>query len=287
MSQLKKLLGKEDLREVLSLYSKQSWLIDREDGLMSLILNCDDSEQKRLIYSLLNDFHFLDEKVLNNYLNLIADYIISDSNFNQDTTQLAAITYDDEADSSQKILDYIKVPLYKQGWKRVKTVNRYGATIRNFNEGLNQIIFIDEFIGSGKTILGRIKQLQNDIKSDFEIKFCFIAGMDYSIRKLESLGFEVYCPLRLPKGISERWVENELENAILKMRELEGKLAPKINNFDLEKYSFGYNNAEALYSLEGCQGNTPNSVFPLFWWPSDFENIERKTILTRYERGLE
>lgn len=85
--------------------------------------------------NLLHEFSFLDQKLLDNYLNLIADFIINDSGFCEDTTQVSAITYDDEADSSQKILDYVKVSLFKMGWSNVKTVNRFGAIPKNFNDG--------------------------------------------------------------------------------------------------------------------------------------------------------
>jgi hypothetical protein len=70
------------------------------------------------------------------------------------------------------------------------------------------------------------------------------------------------------------------------MVELELLLAPVINQYELKKYSFGYNAAEAIYSLEGCQGNTPNSVFPIFWWPRNVTGNQRNTILTRFETGL-
>jgi len=286
MSKIKRHIRKDELNDIFSLYSKQSWLCEKEDSLLELLLLCETSDNKKLIIKLLNDFNYLDKRVLSTYLSLIADYIITDSGFSQDTCQVAAITFDDEADSSQKILDYIKMPLFLKGWDNFKPVNRYGATMKNYIDGRNQIIFIDEFIGSGQTILGRIKQLNNDIREDFDLKFCFIAGMDYGIKKIEELGYEVFCPLRLPKGITESFAEEDVEFSLNNMKGLEEKLAANINGFDLRDYSLGYNGAEALYTLEGNLGNTPNSVFPIFWWPRSFDNLERQTLLTRFERGL-
>lgn len=286
MNKLKKHIKKEDLSKIFSLYSRQPWLLEREENFIELLLLCETTESKKLILELLSEFHFLEGKTLSNYLNHIADFIVSDSSFSEETTQIAAITYDDEADSSQKILDYIKMPLYKQGWSNFKTVNRFGAAIKNFNDGKTQIVFVDEFVGSGSTIINRIKQLRNDIKKEFELKFCFIAGMDFGIKNIEAEGYEVYCPLRLFKGISERFIDGELESKIELMNSLEEKLAEQINSFQLTRYSFGYNTAEALYSLEGSGGNTPNSVFPIFWWPRTKDGKKRNTLLTRFEKGL-
>lgn len=286
MQKAKKYLKKEDFNDVINLYSKHSWLCDKEDSLIELIRICDNDSEKKLLINLLHEFSFLDQKLLDNYLNLIADFIINDSGFCEDTTQVSAITYDDEADSSQKILDYVKISLFKMGWSNVKTVNRFGAIPKNFNDGKKQIIFIDEFVGSGKTILGRIKQLKNDLKGEFDLKLCFIAGMEHGLKKIEELGYEVFCPLRFLRGISDRFTGKELKAAEDIMLKLELKLIENINSHQLFDYSFGYNGAEALYSLESCSGNTPNSVFPIFWWPRYKNNNVRDTLLTRYEKGL-
>lgn len=287
MRKIKRKINKEDFDEIFSLYSKQPWLCDKEDSLIELILLCETKEHKSLVVDLLKEFNYLDQKVFANYLNLLADYIIVDSGFVEETCQIASITYDDEADSSQKILDNIKMPLFQQGWSNIKTVNRFGAIPKNFKDGKHQVILVDEFVGSGQTILGRIKQLKNDIKdSNLSIKFCFVAGMDIGIKRIENEGYEVFCPLRLPKGISERFKDSELVKALEIMRHLEQKLSKQINQYELKDYSFGYNEAEALYSLESCLGNTPNSVFPIFWWPRDLADKSRNTMLTRFEKGL-
>jgi len=277
---------KEDFHNVISLYSKQDWLIPKENELSELISSCDTEEKKELIFSMLDRFHFLKNDTLNMILNTIADHIITESGFDVETTQILSITYDDEADSSQKILDMIKIPLFQKGWRNLKTVNHYSSSIKNYSNGRIQIIVIDEFIGSGKTLRGRLKQLKNDIQGEFEIKYCLIAGIKSTIETLQKEGFDIFCPLLLDKGISDFYTGEVLEYASINMLELESNLAPIINTKKLEDYSFGYGNAEALYSLEGCSGNTPNSVFPIFWWLMDKNGKERNTLLTRVESGF-
>jgi hypothetical protein len=286
MTEIKKNINKEDFMRVYNLYSKQPWLCDKETCLVELIELCETLEHKDLIIDLLSEFKYLDQKLLNTYLNYLSECIINDSGFQEEKTIIASITSDDAADSSQKVLDYIKMPLFRKGWSNVITVNRFNDIPKSILKGKTQIILIDEFIGSGKTIHHRIRSTNGWPKTDFDIKFCFVAGMYYAIKDIESLGYEVFCPLRLQKGITERYDEALAPNAIKKMKELENKLAQQINIHKLETFSLGYNDTQALYSLESCLGNTPNSVFPLFWWPRYSNNQPRNTLLTRVELGL-
>ena len=286
MTEIKKKLKKEDFNRVYGLYPKQPWLCDKEPNLIELIELCDTPEHKDLLIELLNDFKYLDQKVLNSFLNYLSECIIDDSGFQEETTIIASLTADDSADSSQKVLDYIKMPLFKLGWSNITTVNRFNDIPKHILKGKTQIILIDEFIGSGKTIHHRLRSTNGWPKIKFEIKFCFLAGMDYAIKNIEDIGYEVFCPLRLKKGISERYDEPYLAKAIERMKELESKLAQQINTHNLCTFSLGYNDTQALYSLESCLGNTPNSVFPIFWWPRYLNDSSRNTLLTRVEQGL-
>ncbi|WP_165026915.1 hypothetical protein [Dysgonomonas sp. ZJ279] len=280
-------MKKDDFYKYFQLYYKQKWLRNRKDELTLLIDLCRNKDEKNIIFSLLERFYYLDSRTYNDLLNNVADYIIKASGFMCDNTQIAAITYDDEADSSQSILQALKVPIQKRGWRNVKTVNRYGRIAKNVDLGKTQIIFVDEFIGSGKTLRGRIKQLRNDIKTPFELKCCYISGIESVINEIsQEYGVEIFCPLLIKRGISDFYTGTDLKTAEDMMLDLELELAHKINQKELYDYSFGYGGAEALYSLEGCAGNTPNSVFPIFWWPQNKEMKERKTILFRAETGF-
>ncbi len=90
----------------------------------------------------------------------------------------------------------------------------------------------------------------------------------------------------MPKGLSGFYKNPELQEKENLMFNLELKLAHKINAKELYDYSFGYGDAQALYTLDGCRGNTPNSVFPIFWWLKDNSQRERNTLLTRFESGF-
>lgn len=287
MDFLRDQLKKDDFDSVMQLYSQQSWIIDREHSLVELLLSAKDSERKNLIIELLLRFNFLNTKNFARYLDLMTNYIINESGFKKDRTAIASITVlDDEADSSQKILDNLKMPIHKAGWGDVKFINKFGAIGKHFKKGKNQIVCVDEFVGSGKTILNRIKTLNENLGGDFELKFCFVAGMKHGIELIEESGYEVFCPLQMNKGITDYYVNEELEVKKSLMHELELGLKKDINGKNIKTYSFGYNEAEALYSLEGNLGNTPNSVFPIFWWPQYVDGKPRNNLLYRFEEGF-
>lgn len=281
-----KKIKKEDYNKIMNLYIRQNWLMDKQDELLELVDFCENKESKDLIFSLLDRFNYLNNGSLLVLLDNICDYIINTAKFNAKTAQLLAMTYDDGADSGQKVLDLIKMPLFQKEWKGFETVNKIGKSGKYVKKGRTQIVLIDEFIGSGKTLRSRIAYLEKNIPDDFEIITCFIAGTRETIEKLEDEGIKVYCALQLDKGISEYYKAEELNKAEDLMLDLELKLAQWINKKELYQYSFGYGNAEALYTMEGCNGNTPNSVFPVFWWLFDLKEKKRKTLLTRYENGF-
>jgi hypothetical protein len=280
-------IKKKDYNEIIKLYVRQNWLTRKKEQLFELIEFCGDNENKNLIYSLLERFYYLTPTSFSEILDDMSEYIVNKSGFTENKTQLLSMTYDDEADSSQKILDTIKIPIYEKGWRAVKTVNNFGKGVKNCDtKKKTQIIIIDEFIGSGKTLKGRIDWLRKNTNQNFELKCCFVAGLKETINLLKSEGIDIFCSLQLDKGITGFFRDGELERAKESMKCLEEKLAKKINEKELKGYSFGYGSAEALYTMEGCNGNTPNSVFPIFWWLKDCNEKDRDTLLTRYETGF-
>ena len=227
---------------------------------------------------------------MSTYLRQIAEYITITSGFSEDNAQIAALAYDNYADSSQAVLHWLKLPLYRQGWVSPKSVNKFGNSLTVAKQGRKQIIFVDEFVGSGKTVISRMeyfaKNVDPTIKTQCDIKFCFIAGMQAGISRIRNFGFDVFCPLIMEKGISDIPFTTDWHERIEIMKKIEEKLAATIAGFDLATYSFGYGKAEALYSLESRDMNTPNSVFPVFWWPRSRDGRVRHTLLTRAEHGL-
>jgi hypothetical protein len=263
---------------------KQNWLAEKESELMEMVSSCKTVEQEDLIFSLLEDFQYVGDDILKRYIESIADYIINESGYDIEKTQIIGMSMDDNPDSSQWILHQLKPIMTKKGWNNVKITTRFDKGIKLMNsEMLTQLILVDEFIGSGQSVEGRVNLLNERAKHPYEIKACFIAGMEFGIERVAKDFSDFRCFIPLKKAISEKMTDAKRAEAVANMIALQSTLLSEINDKKIETFHFGYGGAEALYS---SSGNTPNSVFPYFWWPYDTNKQNRNPILTRNEQGL-
>lgn len=275
-------LNKKQFNLFSSLLGTQGWLLKKEAELFSLINEFDNDNESLLLKKLLMDFNYLSNETYHRYLNLIANHIVNYSGFDEDKTLISAITADNNPDSSQKVINDIKIyfPIYK--WNKVTFNNNFTRIEKYHNKGKNQIVLIDEFSGSGKTIKSRIKNLEKLFgKGNFELIICYVAGVEFFVDKIEKLGYEFFYPLKLKRGIADLKNDDEIVDSCISMQGMENKLSRYWGDKDIRDYKFGYGKAEALYILENS--NIPNSVFPIFWWKLNKKNEERMTLFTRYE----
>ena len=100
-----------------------------------------------------------------------------------------------------------------------------------------------------------------------------------ALTEVRGRGTDIFAAIELEKGISGYLTGSARDDAREEMLRLEARLHPTFNGRPLP--SLGYGEAEALFSTDG---NAPNSVFPVFWWPRLRTGRNRKTILSRGER---
>ncbi len=196
--------------------------------------------------------------------------------------QIVAISDGKCPDGSQFIIQAIKNNFAKEPrWSEsnfinsLKTIGQAAYQLRNNQK----IILIDDFIGTGKTIIRKIKWLQDKIiekkKKNIRLYIVSLATMQNAVAKIKKLGHDFYSPLILNKGISDHYPDKmvKLEN----MLELESCLAGRYEGENLP--SLGYGKSESLFAIEGL--NVPNNVFPIFWWPVLKDFSTRETIFKR------
>jgi hypothetical protein len=283
-------LNRRQFSMLMKLYEKQPWLMEREPAIEELIDICKDLDGQVLISNLLKRFKFLSSRESSELITQMAKQIAEGWGFRLQETQIVAIAPDYDPDSSQLILQMLKVELSKIGWGDVKLVTRIWNSVKNLPK-YPKIVLVDEFVGSGTTMAKRIRDVKKSYEAEvkqgrapkeYDIKVCVLATIVNAIKVVEETGIEMYSALQLKKGISGYLTGKLFKKAIKRMLRLESKLKPHINDISLPP--LGWGRAEALYGMEG--GNTPNSVFPLFWWPRFADGRERQTLLHRQERGL-
>src|SRR5574344_1794656 len=275
-------LGKDKFYRCFNLVSKhQSLFLDKDDAAEELIDMCDNNKQFELLDELLTRFYYMDEDIYNLILNDIANHI-KDNGYSSIDTTILAMAHNRESDSSQAVLDDLKIPLAECG-RKFRMVSRFDQIRKEYKRGARNFIVIDDFIGTGNTCINHFNDYLKDKLENANIEFCFVAGMKEGIDNCINQGIRVYCPWIMGKGITDHYSDKTKDEKINEMLQLEAKLAKKINDTNLVDYSLGYGKTESLFCR--VRKNIPNNVFPLFWWKQYSNNNKRKPLFHRIQNG--
>ncbi len=266
--------------KIFSLVLRQAWLAKHEAEIERLFLECDSAAQVDLISDLLHRFTYLDTDKEESAVSTIADWI-ADLGFEGSIIQVVAMSAGDDADSGQAVLYALKPQLVRRGLVDVQMVNAFGRAQKNVAER-PIVILVDEFVGTGRTVIGRVTTMAREFKSnkgvtDASIYVFAYAGMYLALDKIKSEGIcaEIRFVSTLGRGITDH--HPEATRALMLMDALESKLQPEFLGVKMPKLGDGQ--CEALYGRRG--GNCPNSVFPVFWWPQNSTGEQRLPLLVR------
>ena len=279
-------MNSEDFYKLSDLLKKQIWLEDVFEALIELWNLCEYKDEQKLIYQLLLNFSCLNSKKANNYCKDISIYICDKWGINSESTKIVALCDEERPDGSQFFIQILKNKFAdRNNWTERNFVNNLasiGKAAYQLENGQN-LILIDDFIGTGNTVERKIKWLKSKIKEknkcDIKIFLVSLAYMQDALNVIKSLKIKFFSPVKLKKGISDCYDGEILINNIHNMKNLESKLHPIYKNLHLSSFNFGYGKAESLFSIEGL--NVPNNVFPIFWWPMLMNGRKRNTILKR------
>ncbi len=277
-------MNKAIFQTMLGLTNAQPWIADKIDELTHLIFDeCVDLEKQELILGLLERFTYLSEKDFNQHLLDLAWAIATDPCLDQKDTLITAMAADAYSDSSQYIVYCLKPKLEDIKWRDHKSVTTFGKAYQVYKSSPahKNIVLVDEFIGTGNTALGRVREIKKIFSDkgivDYTVRIYAIAASKTGIRAIQDEGIKIHAHIELDKGISDFYPQNDVTDKTRLMLELENILSDSFSGRKLP--SLGYGEVECLYSR--MNGNTPNSVFPIFWWKFLADNTERPTLLTR------
>lgn len=278
-------ITKKTFKLLLDLGRKQPWIIDKSRNLESLIdKDCTQEVERELIVGLISRIKYLSQSEFSKAVNDLAESIVTDIDLSSSTTQVVAMTGDYSSDSGAYLLYALKLPLEKLGWRDHLTCSNFQKSLSKFKKNGNDrytfIVLIDEFIGSGQTAIGRVNKLLQQYEQfgvNVRVKVKVIAASSVGIKALAASGIELEYMYSIEMGITEFYNPEEVPDKISLMLELESKLSEEYNGRKLP--SLGYGETESLYYRE--DGNLPNSVFPIFWWPFYKDNSKREVLLIR------
>lgn len=221
----------------------------------------------QLIAQLISRFVYVSNDEYDEFIMTIAEFLLENFDLNQSI--LCATTADRNKDSAQVVLYDTVTALAGLGVYKPKNVNRYDRALDSFKSdpSLREIILIDEFVGTGQSILGRAKSLKKSFaqagRQPPPIHFVGLAGMSFGLRHIEPYLNSVNICLSLQRGIRGTSLKQNHATEYALMDMLESNLSTSYEDVNLPNY--GYGKSEALYSRKS--GNCPNNVFPIFWWP--------------------
>lgn len=270
----------EDLFSILvSLTKKQSWLADKGDEFLSLSKECHNTNQFSLIVDLLDRFTYFDGAGIQAAGKEIVHTIESVWDLSPSNTVITAKNIESQNDSSGAMAYMMQGPFSagNKDWIKGNFRNNIKDVLNDHN--VRNLILIDDFSGSGKSLQKLLTWIENTKPKDSEknVYACFLCAMYATYdQNYPSILKKLFSVKSIGRGISDHYKE-DLGEKVATMVEVEKELVGLPH-----KYRFGFEKTEALYA---CQNfNIPNNNFPVFWYKATKAGKKRGTLFPRIER---
>lgn len=282
-------MSRKEHEHLLKIFSQHSWLRKKTNGLRDLLFNeCETEDHRLLVTQILSKLVYIDLYAYRDLIKGLAENI-SNMGSQPEKTLLVSMTGDRSADSGQHVLYALKFFLAELKWTGYTPVNTYNQSHKAFKENKQQdsyLILVDNFIGSGKTVLTRlawINQIFSQMgykipKISVKVALCTRSGYDMLVNE----GIDLYASRVIDDKLIDNLFSSDKDKYIEMMKNIESKL---LNIYHTKKNqtkivpSLGYGEAQVAISIEDM--NTPNNVFPIFWWQYSSDKKEREVILVR------
>jgi hypothetical protein len=265
---------------VFRLLQVQPWLANVESALFDLLDFCDDAGQQELIADLIYRTTSLKEEDFSNAIVTIARTIQDEWELDPKSTWIVSSNNKKNTDSSQEVLNRVKsFDWDSTGWTKYKFLTRYREVEERISDG-DHVVIVDDFVGSGTSMLKTIDwfcDMMIRTKKTVTLHVGIVAGCQVGLDAISGKGINVLSCYSITKSISDHFKDEKLGVALAVMASLEDKLED-LAQPTFGGYRFGYKASEAMYHRAG--GNTPNNVFPIFWWKL-MRGKARRTVMHR------
>lgn len=276
-------MNKERFNLMLNIIRSQPWLGDKTDELEHVLFSeCQCNTSRQLVSEIIDRFLYINREDNYRLIDSLANEIISKYSDRESSTLITAMGTGSATDSSQLVAYTLKPIMEKKKWRRHAIINDFGAVYKQYKKTKhNHIVLIDEFVGSGQTVLGRVESIHTQLKNagvqDYSIAVKVLVSTEFGLGNVTAAGIDMTAQRLVKKGIDDYYSSEDAAQHRDLMKFVERNLSAEYEGRAMP--SLGYNEAQATYYRE--DGNTPNSVFPIFWWAFNCDGEDRHVLMTR------
>lgn len=274
--------SREKFNTVFTLLARQPWLGAKHQELVHMLFDeCQCERSREMLINIVSGFFYLSGDQYNRALDSLAQEVVAQEDYKL-KSQVVAMAVDSGADSSHEVLYNLKFVFSALGWLDFKGVSLSTAAYKTYTRtGRNNIVVVDDFVGSGKTVINRHKLITSQFKdnkvTDYTISFKVLVSTQAGLQAVRDEGIAITAQHEIKKAIDDVYPEQVAAEYRALMLALEDGLSKEYGGREMP--SLGYSGAQAAFCRE--RANTPNSVFPIFWWPFKTNLDARMTILLR------
>ncbi|WP_155412705.1 MULTISPECIES: hypothetical protein [Pseudomonas] len=274
--------NKETFNTVVSLVARQPWVGSKIPEMTHMLYEeCKCSRSREMLVNIISGFFYLSLTEYHSKLSDLALEVMAQEHY-EDDALIVAMAADSNPDSSHELLYNLKYIFTKAGWNSFTGVSSFGSAYKKYKTtGRKRLVVVDDFVGSGKTVISRCRELnkvfENAEVEGFSVSVKVLVSTRRGLENIRAEGIDVTAQHEISKAIDDSFPDTVAAEYRNLMIELEANLSKAYN--DIEMPSMGYNDAQAAYCRENS--NTPNSVFPVFWWPFNNDSNKRSTMLHR------
>ena len=152
-------MDKRKFRFISDLISCQKKMFSWKSKVLEELYDlCDNEEKKSLVKQLLVDFTEMNDHIYSLCLEDMSRYIVN-KGFPLAECMVVAMCHDHLADSSQEVLQDIKLPLELKEFPNNNYCNRADQCFRKSDKALPHFYIVDDFVVSGHTVLSIVRRV--------------------------------------------------------------------------------------------------------------------------------
>lgn len=139
--------------------------------------------------------------------------------------------------------------------KRIRIIETFDG-LEKYKEDIECLLLVDDFVGTGDTILGCINLIEEKGIKKEKIKALTLVMQEQGRNAVEEYGLETYSAVLRNRAITDNYSIEEAEKKIAQMKNISKRIKAK------KELYLGYKESEGLVSMI----KTPNNTFPFYWY---------------------